>query len=395
MTVYLKYFIALTWVFITFQLGYAQNKENSTGVSIGADTYPPDPSAILDIRAVNKGVLVPRLNAIPSNDGGYPDGLLIYVMNLETKGFYYYKASVSQWTRLVKSRPRYPEGAIVPYSGKLTDSDGNNLFDNDGAGIEGTAMENWHICNGNNNTPNMTKLFVVGGEMMKAPSERKVRTDVNSSEKVDYKKAKQDIIDSDLSDEEKRNAFISLLNSFVAEEVDKSPSRYEYVGYGKYDFGKASEQEKDEQDVPYKRPNNSWVMDMESLPEHSHEVKDFSDNLEYPHVHKYEEEPHSHYMETKPSKHHGGTQIPKEEKHNRDNMSIQSRPSGYFSTYVDVRNMQGVQPISVSGSTQESGEISPQPVNNQPPFYLVIYLIKTGKEQYNYKDINSPYKIVE
>ncbi|MBE0654565.1 MAG: hypothetical protein IH594_12245, partial [Bacteroidales bacterium] len=68
------------------------------GVAINTTGAEPDSSAMLDISALNKGILVPRMSqaqrtAIPDP----ANGLLVY-QNDVTEGFYYYTGS--EWTRL-------------------------------------------------------------------------------------------------------------------------------------------------------------------------------------------------------------------------------------------------------------------------------------------------------
>jgi len=66
--------------------GYAQ---------IGINTDDPDTSAILDIRADKKGVLFPRIEQGDIGDMPKKDALFYY--NNDTKRFYYYNASKSNW----------------------------------------------------------------------------------------------------------------------------------------------------------------------------------------------------------------------------------------------------------------------------------------------------------
>jgi hypothetical protein len=63
------------------------------GVAINNDGSVPDNSAILDIKSVSKGVLVPRLTGIQKNSIVSPAmGLLVYQTD-GTPGFYYYNGS--------------------------------------------------------------------------------------------------------------------------------------------------------------------------------------------------------------------------------------------------------------------------------------------------------------
>jgi len=66
---------------------YAQN------VGINADNSMPAPSAMLDVKSDNKGMLIPRMSEAQRNAIGAPaTGLLIY-QNDGTAGFYYYNGA--------------------------------------------------------------------------------------------------------------------------------------------------------------------------------------------------------------------------------------------------------------------------------------------------------------
>ena len=60
-----------------------------TGVSINSTGTPPDPKAMLDVSASDKGILIPRISMLmlPASP---PAGLLVYVQDLDP-GFWYYK----------------------------------------------------------------------------------------------------------------------------------------------------------------------------------------------------------------------------------------------------------------------------------------------------------------
>ena len=79
-------------VYISLSHAFAQ------GVGINTDNSNPDPSAILDIKATDKGMLAPRMTlaqrdliALPAN------GLLIYQTD-GTTGFYFYNGTA--WTAI-------------------------------------------------------------------------------------------------------------------------------------------------------------------------------------------------------------------------------------------------------------------------------------------------------
>ncbi len=98
-----------------------------------------------------------RMNAVISNP---QNGLLFYNPKGDLQGFYYYDESVtSRWTRLSSGNDKnigIPDGTIIQYAGDL------NLFTDQGVGKRGTKAEGWYICNGKNNTPDLTAAFIKG-----------------------------------------------------------------------------------------------------------------------------------------------------------------------------------------------------------------------------------------
>src|SRR5215471_21495161 len=87
-----KFFLLWKTVFI-FSIAYAQQ-----GVAINTDGSNPDNSAMLDIKSISKGLLIPRVTSAQKNAIASPaTGLLIYQTD-GTAGFYYYNGSA--WTPL-------------------------------------------------------------------------------------------------------------------------------------------------------------------------------------------------------------------------------------------------------------------------------------------------------
>jgi hypothetical protein len=64
---------------------------------IGINTDDPDTSAILDIRADKKGVLFPRIDPRDIDDLQKQEKDALFYYNNDTKRFYYYNASKSNW----------------------------------------------------------------------------------------------------------------------------------------------------------------------------------------------------------------------------------------------------------------------------------------------------------
>jgi hypothetical protein len=132
------------------------------GVSLSEDTIPPHASAVLDIRSVGRGVLVPRMTA-GQRDAIDPkaEGLIVYVTD-GTVGLYYYDGT--DWKMLKSSKAYYPQGAIIMYSGEvcLDDTDSGCEFKSNGEGKEDTKMEGWQLCNGENGSPDLQDRFIAG-----------------------------------------------------------------------------------------------------------------------------------------------------------------------------------------------------------------------------------------
>tara|TARA_B100000674_G_scaffold222025_1_gene182071 strand:- start:1497 stop:3425 length:1929 start_codon:yes stop_codon:yes gene_type:complete len=152
----------------------AQNKVK--GVSISEDTLPPHPSAMLDIRSINKGVSFPTMSLeqrdsleIKANQKGLtiPDGLLVYVNKIENiqpgqnedklRGFWFWdNKSTPNWQQIKPKKQVYPKGSIIMYNGDLSG------FNPDGLGTG--DYEGWALCNGFHGTPDLSGMFVKGVE---------------------------------------------------------------------------------------------------------------------------------------------------------------------------------------------------------------------------------------
>ncbi|MDD2965579.1 MAG: DUF1566 domain-containing protein [Bacteroidales bacterium] len=89
-----QFFLLGVFVMLLFFVGQSQN------VGINNDGSEPDPSAALDVKATDKGILIPRVDftALPATP---PAGLLVYVTANGPDGnnaFYYYNGT--QWQKL-------------------------------------------------------------------------------------------------------------------------------------------------------------------------------------------------------------------------------------------------------------------------------------------------------
>lgn len=78
---------------IVIMIGWSVVVNAQSGVSINTDGTNPDNSAMLDIKSISKGLLIPRMTAAQKSAIVSPaTGLLIYQTD-GTKGFYYYDGS--------------------------------------------------------------------------------------------------------------------------------------------------------------------------------------------------------------------------------------------------------------------------------------------------------------
>jgi hypothetical protein len=74
--------------------------------NVGIGTTTPNPTAVLDITATNKGVLVPRLTSIQRLAISSPaNGLLVFDSDLDC--FYFYSTITTSWASLCTTGTRY------------------------------------------------------------------------------------------------------------------------------------------------------------------------------------------------------------------------------------------------------------------------------------------------
>ena len=131
----------------------------SAQVSVNQDNSAPDPSAMLDVKSTDKGILIPRMNAAQRSGINDPaDGLLVF--DNSTNSFWYFNGA--GWIELTTGT----DNQTLDLSGTtLSISNGNNVSlagintDNQTLGLSGATLS---ISNGNNvsltgiNTDNQT-----------------------------------------------------------------------------------------------------------------------------------------------------------------------------------------------------------------------------------------------
>ncbi len=85
------------WVCWMCTVGSGPLSGQTTGVSINSSGAPPDPKAMLDVSAADKGILIPRISMLML-PAAPPTGLMVYVQDLDP-GFWYYTGTA--WAKLL------------------------------------------------------------------------------------------------------------------------------------------------------------------------------------------------------------------------------------------------------------------------------------------------------
>lgn len=92
--------------------------------NVGIGTTSPDPSALLELSAINRGVLVPRMNSVQRGLIATPaTGLLVY--DTDTAGFWFFNGT--SWTNLSAT-------LVLPYSNETTSALPAFSIKNNGSG---------------------------------------------------------------------------------------------------------------------------------------------------------------------------------------------------------------------------------------------------------------------
>ncbi len=159
-----KIAVVLLLFFLMHTITMAQ--ESDGAICISETKKEPQENSMLEVESDTKGILIPHmsfetmLNIDPKHDG-----LTVYVTDEDKKGFYFYKEDdegEGKWVKLMNSTMgrqdiTSPPGTIIMYVGPV-----QGLFEGDGKGIN--KMEGWQICNGENDSPDLTGRFMVGAK---------------------------------------------------------------------------------------------------------------------------------------------------------------------------------------------------------------------------------------
>lgn len=106
----------MTKIFVAFILIFTlqSNSSKAQSLSVNTDGSAADPSAILDVKSISKGILIPRVTLAERNAINLPaNGLMIYQTD-NNPGFYFYDGTV--WKSLAASANNSP---LQQNSGKL------------------------------------------------------------------------------------------------------------------------------------------------------------------------------------------------------------------------------------------------------------------------------------
>ncbi len=123
-------------------LSFTANLQAQTGISAAGTA--PDASAMLDVIATDKGMLVPRVALVATNNSLLPipspaDGLLVYNTGLGAltiKGFYYWDATNSLWQKVQSGNGSFVTGSgtqnyVTKWNNAAGTTIGNSqIFDN-------------------------------------------------------------------------------------------------------------------------------------------------------------------------------------------------------------------------------------------------------------------------
>ena len=173
-----NHFLALLCICTFVSQGFTQ------GVAINEDDSDPDASAILDVKATDKGVLIPRMTAAQRNAIASPaTGLLIYQTD-GVAGFYFYNGT---WNNL--STPTgtaggdlagtFPNPSIAPGAINATNIANGSI---NGSKIADNAITSTKIANGSIDDEDIATTANIDGDKISPDfTDKFITTRTNSS----------------------------------------------------------------------------------------------------------------------------------------------------------------------------------------------------------------------
>ena len=103
----------------------------SQSLSINTDGSTADPSALLDVKSISKGILVPRMNKTERNAIATPaTGLMVFQNAPDSVGFYYYNGTSWLWLATASSTAGWlttGNAGIDPANNFLGTTDANSV----------------------------------------------------------------------------------------------------------------------------------------------------------------------------------------------------------------------------------------------------------------------------
>ncbi len=169
---YNKLTAIISSILLTVGSLFSQSPTGAVCISENGDI--PHESAILQVSSQSKGVLFPRMSFDAAvNINNKKDGLIVFITDSAKLGYWYWNAGEAKWMQIRDEDSggqdiQAPYGGIILYSGEVS----SQLFTSGGCGKTGTKMQGWHICNGNDGTPNLIGMFVMGALSSTSPSNR-------------------------------------------------------------------------------------------------------------------------------------------------------------------------------------------------------------------------------
>lgn len=176
----MKQLLVASFLLATVSL-FSQTNNFEQATSIRADGSAPDPSAILDVQATDKGMLIPRLTSGQRTGISSPaDGLLVY--DTQTNGFWYYDGG---WNELGNDSKWAENGSDIYYTtGGVAIGKASTVYDLE---IDGSTSRPLDILNnyaGSSSKYGMRAQVATGGTGIKYGIVSDVNNDPGSTQRA-------------------------------------------------------------------------------------------------------------------------------------------------------------------------------------------------------------------
>lgn len=301
------------------------------GVSIADDTLPPNPYAIMDIRAVSRGVLIPRMTYTEMTQITNKSGAtMVYVIDEnDNQGFWFYNSRYSEWQQLKFKKSYYPMGSIIMYTG-----DASN-FGSYGIGKTGTELEGWALCNGYNGTPDLSDRFIV-----------------TASDQAEYK--------------------------------NMGPSTYTNPTTGG-DPTKPENQHMLNANVFCSHTHKLPQKDLQfTSPDHGHDVEEGTDNHRHP-LAEVEGDPEHNLIEGQRGKRDAESKSGYRRRREARKGETYTLPVEYTHLIVKENDATAIQNFKKGPIEMTPAKGTQVAVENRPPYYVVAYIMRTKNSSFDFK----------